>query len=50
MRVSDATYIEQLTVVSHDAFQRVQVLHVGLVAAEDLGPGAEVVGEFLSVL
>jgi len=51
MRVrKDQKETEQHTVRPHDALQRVQVLHVRLVPAEDLGSGTEIVGEVFSVL
>lgn len=38
------------TIRPHDVLQGLQVLDVTLVTAEDLGSGAEIIGEVLSVL
>lgn len=46
----DVAESKTLTVGPHDVLQRVQVLDLGLVSAEDLGSGTEVVGEVLPVL
>ena len=37
------------TVVSHEAFEGVEVRHLGLVPAEDFGSGTEVIGEVYSI-
>lgn len=37
------------TVVSHDVFEGAEVIHLGLVPAEDFGSGAEVVRKVFSI-
>lgn len=37
------------TVISHDVFEGAEVIHLGLVPAEDFGSGAEVVRKVFSI-
>ena len=51
--VSHKNYLSQTephTIEPHDVLQGVQVLDIGLVPAEDLGSGTEIIGEVLSIV